>query len=500
MNLSVSDDLLCFEKPGDYGVEASVGVNKSLSFVYNSPIQLQAKTLGQKRGRRSNAETLHTPPAGQLTLVDFIRGKKRPLVEEVDVPDKGGDQPPTKRALFVGDDTNSVSGVYDCVSDSETTLDSLDFSGSTQVRVAKLLSAAVTSSPVKMSGNDLSEVKGLFETLLGKFQTLEDEVKQKIDNQEKTSADGINVLKNLVSNLDAKLSDKISTLEKRLEHCESTIAAGKALGAEYRAATGSESGVPSPFSNDTDLARLSSSPDFIKIRKYILDQERERKKCNMIIRGSFDVTLPAQSVAANFLTTYFRCDDCIAGARWLRGGKGGLHVTIRDFEIKKRLFKVKRDVLKDSGYFMDHDLTDEDAHAAMRVREVNRRCKMLKTNAKQGFNAIWVNNTKYSFDPLLRTFLPPLPFVLRSQASDRRVAPQVQVSGAAGTGVQVGNSQPEPVSNPAERMETDAPRGGEPAGGGLLSQVAPTPGATPSYSASLVNGPTPVSDGEKNRR
>lgn len=107
--------------------------------------------------------------------------------------------------------------------------------------------------------------------------------------------------------------------------------------------------------------------------------------------------------------SFFNFENCVYAARWLQRRSPRLLVTFNDWDSKKWVFSAKRDALKNTNYFIDHDLTMEDAHAAKRIRDVSRRCKGLGIPFKKGFNALWINNNKYTFDPLNRDFSPSLP-------------------------------------------------------------------------------------------
>lgn len=103
------------------------------------------------------------------------------------------------------------------------------------------------------------------------------------------------------------------------------------------------------------------------------------------------------------------------------------------------MFKNKRDALKESNYFIDHDLTEDDVHAAKIIRDVCRGCSEVRVAARKGFNAEWMNNTKYSLDPLLCEFSLPLPTLIAGGISSERAGGNMQ-SQVIGSPVEGGTS------------------------------------------------------------
>lgn len=404
----------------------------SRTFVFDSPITLRGKQ-GGRRGRRPTAELLHTRSPKQKSIENFVRiksGGKRKLIEEISESlDVSCAPPPVKKSSVVFHlksdqwlakslhaDESNISSESEPSSLARQSGDSLIESP------LRLSPSAVTSSPVNMGNEDLVEVKNLVSDLLAKFQNMESEVKDTICKQSAESDKKIESLKQLVSSLDTNLNAKVSDLEKRLAQCESAIAGSSREGGvtgedplrHFLAGTQATSGAQA-------LPSSIFYADFLKMRKFMLKQERDGRRCNIIIRGFGDTTSPALTCAAEFFNSFFNFPNCVSYARWLAGRRGGLFVALVSWDAKKWIFKYKRDALKNTSFYIDHDLSDEDAFAAKSIRDVCRRCRDLRLEAKKGFNTVWINKERYTFDPLSREFSPPLPSVLGDVVNSRTV-------------------------------------------------------------------------------
>lgn len=198
----------------------------------------------------------------------------------------------------------------------------------------------------------------------------------------------------LVSNLAADLKAKVSDLERRITQCESAGSEGVQAGMRQL---------------DSGNLKESFYCDFFKLREFMLRHDRIEKRCNAIIRGPMNITVQALSDANTFLETFFDCSNCVSYAKWLGGKRGGSFVTFHNWESRSWISENKRETLKNTEYFIDHDSAQEDIYAAKVIRDVCRQCKDLEWSVKKGFNKIWINRVKHLFDPLTHEFSPPLP-------------------------------------------------------------------------------------------
>lgn len=342
----VLEDLDCLFKD-DAGSIINVSPELSSTFVHKSPIPLRVRQ-GGRRGRRSLAESLGKRSPKQKSIVNFVKvssGVKRPLIEEVNTSFDNTFAQPVKRStvedavqrvgcISTGSEESAFPSVCVASSDSQHSVTSVSPPDYTLLCLSP---SAVTSSPVKMDKEGMSEVKGLFNDLMIKFNSMQEAFsKQSAESDKKLDA-----LNQVVSNLDGSISAKVLSLEQRLARCE------KAIEDHERAGGGRTQGDRLCGFADEQSPFFA---DFLRMRKVLLNQSRDAKRCNAIIRGAVNTSTTPLSSAIEFFKTFFNYDNCVVQARWLSGKRGGLLVTFADWQAKQWVFKNKREALGKTNF------------------------------------------------------------------------------------------------------------------------------------------------------
>lgn len=136
-----------------------------------------------------------------------------------------------------------------------------------------------------------------------------------------------------------------------------------------------------------------------KLENRLEEQERERKKCNIIIKGIAGKEIHSQQEIQEWLKTKLEVDTEVRRVTNLGkpGNRDMVLVELGNYQKKQDIMKNKSR-LRGTEIYIENDLTLEERKIAASIRRLAKEERKKGNQVKIGYKRVYVNKKLYTWD------------------------------------------------------------------------------------------------------